>query len=669
MGRMRCTLSGRPERPVGARRTRRELVSFGIRAVGILAIVVVVGLPWVCPHRAAADAAPVEVRVGGAAPGGAVTPRMDAPVRLDEEMVYLQILPDRTGGRPVPVPGTALSAYLRYVAQVRAEFLLVPEADAHLEVGFPRDPAWVPQVEVEVEGRSLAWRASEDGRWALWSMDFRRGRPVRLTVRYRQLFVLESPDSPLELSYVLKTGAAWKGPIGRARIVVELPVALVGEDVMEARPGGHRIEGGKLVWDLERFEPEEDVMVRLRNVLLGQELEEARRLLSGPGAVLGPREVWLIRLVGALAGETARAPHEAFPGFGPVELETLYRAGEELLGQALAGDSSDAKDMHLHYLAYVLERPAALPREPHVLTRAFRAAEAYLDTLEDPVGPWLELILRELGVLARDLYALEGDAQAGRVAARVLCLAAARYFFGAGGGRVEVIDRVVPVRGGTDEVDEKWRSSGVARLLGRAKLSGAYGWVGELTGDPPDAVRATLLPASTRPPFRLWDNPLFTLLLFRREVFPAGVSPFAEGEPGSTGKLPEAGDAGAWPDGRTVAAYLSSPVLFPGVELPAALLEDVSRYGDAWLAQAGLSRCRPPEVFVVASAPWPLRGGTGCSRPGGKLVFTVRGASPVAVRAWSLTVKPPGYVAAAGLLGACWAAVRLLRRRARFGPR
>jgi len=256
------------------------------------------------------------------------------------------------------------------------------------------------------------------------------------------------------------------------------------------------------------------------------------------------------------------------------------------------------------------------------------------------------------------------------VAARVLCLGAARYFFGAGDGRVEVIDRVVPVRGGTDEVGEKWPSSGVARLLGRAKLSEAYGWVGELTGDPPDAVRATLLPASTRPPFRLWDNPLFTLLLFRREVFPAGVSPFAEREPGSTGKLPEAGDARAWPDGRTVAAYLSSPVLFPGLELPAALLEDVRRYGDAWLAQAGLSRCRPPEVFVVASAPWPLRGGAGCSPAGGKLVFTVQGASPVVVRAWSLTVKPPGYVAAAGLLGAGWAAVRLLRRRrARSGPR
>jgi hypothetical protein len=116
--------------------------------------------------------------------------------------------------------------------------------------------------------------------------------------------------------------------------------------------------------------------------------------------------------------------------------------------------------------------------------------------VEDPVRLWLELILREMGVRAWDLYALEEDAQVGRVAARVLCLGAARYFFGAGGGRVEVIDRVVPVRGGTDEVGEKWPSSGVARLLGRAKLSEAYGWVANRP------VTLRMLPGQRYCPFR-----------------------------------------------------------------------------------------------------------------------------------------------------------------------
>lgn len=60
--------------------------------------------------------------------------------------------------------------------------------------------------------------------------------------------------------YVLKTGASWHGPIGRARIVCDLgSVAHCGP--ISFQPAGGRRAGRTITWDLHNLKPKEDVWI------------------------------------------------------------------------------------------------------------------------------------------------------------------------------------------------------------------------------------------------------------------------------------------------------------------------------------------------------------------------------------------------------------------------
>ncbi|MEW5934627.1 MAG: hypothetical protein AB1816_13715, partial [Bacillota bacterium] len=446
-----------------------------------------------------------------------MTPRADAPVRLVEERVSVEIAAADPGegvrgpGEGVPAPGQgvlgpgAVLHHLLYTARVAAHFRLIAEREVGLDVGFPVDPAWASELEVRVDGRKQEWTWSGDGKWAVWRMEFRPGTAVDLSVRYQELFGLESPGSPLRFSYVLSTGAAWQGPIGRVRLEVATSGSVTKDDVLYALPEGYRLVDGKLVWDMRHVEPSEDVHISLRNVVLREDVARARTVLrSAAGTALGQQEVRLLRLVGMLAGQAERDPQAewlSFLGVRPADLDALYHAGERVLWDARAG--GDAA-LNLHYLGYVLTRPALLARDREVLVRAFRAAEAYLTTTGERDYGWLQCILRQLGGLAARLYDNGGDAESRLLAARVLCLAVVRQFFDVGDGSVQVEDRVLPIRGdgggtggrggaaGTGGTGAPGGAAGSVEQWpgdrpgspGRARLSPRYGWVGQERGFP-----------------------------------------------------------------------------------------------------------------------------------------------------------------------------------------
>jgi hypothetical protein len=72
-----------------------------------------------------------------------------------------------------------------------------------------------------------------------------------------------------EWSYILKTGAHWKGRIGEARVTVHFPMYLpspgVGPYTVEAvsiRPKGYKAEGQMVTWVFKDFKPSEDIVIR-----------------------------------------------------------------------------------------------------------------------------------------------------------------------------------------------------------------------------------------------------------------------------------------------------------------------------------------------------------------------------------------------------------------------
>jgi hypothetical protein len=62
-------------------------------------------------------------------------------------------------------------------------------------------------------------------------------------------------------TYVLKTGASWKGTIGRARIVCDI-AGLRARGPLQFQPAGGKIAGRKVVWEFRNFEPNKDIVVR-----------------------------------------------------------------------------------------------------------------------------------------------------------------------------------------------------------------------------------------------------------------------------------------------------------------------------------------------------------------------------------------------------------------------
>ncbi len=155
--------------------------------------------------------------------------------------------PKLANGAPIPVEMIAEEVDLHPSAKlnrVTARFVLknTGEADAEFEVGFPsyfKMP--LQDFEVTVDGRPQAAevkRTGGEGRkqiftyWMCWPMSFPRGAEREIVVKYAvetgrvfpQLHVDKLPPDlkdqiwQRQSGYVLRTGTAWAGNIGRAVI-------------------------------------------------------------------------------------------------------------------------------------------------------------------------------------------------------------------------------------------------------------------------------------------------------------------------------------------------------------------------------------------------------------------------------------------------------------------
>jgi hypothetical protein len=227
------------------------------RALACVAAVVL-ALATTVTSVAHADQAPMWESPEGLAPGAPNT-----RVQMSAEDVHIQVR-DKDG-----------KAY----ASVDAVFdMLNPGASTQMLVGFPSFASSAipsdisqPYSQVMFQASSLNnFRASSplgqyvasariikvgefsNSEWYVWSMQFPAGKPLQVHVSYDQQL---DGYSWAWVSYVLRTGALWDGPIGRATVTMTAPDGggLLGGDPMP------ETSDGSLTWTMTNFKPTRDI--------------------------------------------------------------------------------------------------------------------------------------------------------------------------------------------------------------------------------------------------------------------------------------------------------------------------------------------------------------------------------------------------------------------------
>jgi hypothetical protein len=92
--------------------------------------------------------------------------------------------------------------------------------------------------------------------WAAFNVIFPAGKDVLIRIGYQM--VESSSDVIHSFQYTLETGAAWKGPIGTAYIVVRFPYLATPETILGYTTPGYQILYNEIFWSYRDFEPTYD---------------------------------------------------------------------------------------------------------------------------------------------------------------------------------------------------------------------------------------------------------------------------------------------------------------------------------------------------------------------------------------------------------------------------
>jgi hypothetical protein len=133
--------------------------------------------------------------------------------------------------------------------------------------GKPVEPKLVDRYEGRVKPvtEAEAEKYDDTGKhdyWYVWDAEFPAGATRIHKVQYAlELFGFSEHRSA---SYVLSTGARWKGAIGRATVTFRCEAPLTFDHVRSARPLSGAAKDGAIAWTFENLEPTEDDDVTVR---------------------------------------------------------------------------------------------------------------------------------------------------------------------------------------------------------------------------------------------------------------------------------------------------------------------------------------------------------------------------------------------------------------------
>ncbi len=252
---------------------------------------------------------------------GTVEPVQNNSVRMVEEKVYIQVY----GGWSV----------------VCCEFIFRNESREARDVpmGFPASLVGIG-FEIDETTRLRDFRIFDNGmereakleeagtdsgkigevaEWYTWDVRFQGEEERRIVNTYKT----QNYNAQWErgAGYILKTGASWKGPIGKANISFELmDIAPYRIDRERTRPHGYRVEQNRVIWELYDFEPTEDINLTLsgyipisdlllerENVeqkeIIRKQLEQTRMLFMDGNEAEGVKQADLLLEQGLFAEE------------------------------------------------------------------------------------------------------------------------------------------------------------------------------------------------------------------------------------------------------------------------------------------------------------------------------------------------------------------------------
>lgn len=178
--------------------------------------------------------------------------------------------------------------------------------------------------------------------WELFDVTFPPAEDVIIQVKYTAQPYTD--NGAYEYSYILGTGAGWKGTIGTADITVRLPYALDPFNFIGCYPNDCLIVGNEIRWRYEDFEPESPFEYTIRARLLPPPLWQ-RILVENDAIAKNPND-------GEAWGRLAKAYKESIRerrGFRSDKMAMeLYKLSDEAYQKALALLPRDA-DWHYGY--------------------------------------------------------------------------------------------------------------------------------------------------------------------------------------------------------------------------------------------------------------------------------------------------------------------------------
>ena len=209
--------------------------------------------------------------------GKAIQPLTDVPIRLVSEKVDITIAGDR--------------------AFVSCTFNLLNEGlPVTIDVGFPRggesdlndfiavvgndtvDVTTLSSEPVYVDpdtAMKMPW-------WKTFKVPFNKDdREVAVRNSYWTRLGPSTQQrlSHLMFTYIMTTGASWKGSIGEATFTVTLDGIETGR-VTEISPDGYKRDGNRFVWRFTDFEPTSNIVIKVMEKKVYDRLVEARGMLE-----------------------------------------------------------------------------------------------------------------------------------------------------------------------------------------------------------------------------------------------------------------------------------------------------------------------------------------------------------------------------------------------------
>lgn len=90
--------------------------------------------------------------------------------------------------------------------------------------------------------------------WYLWDGEFQKGESKTIEVQYSLPYGMLYKTNERFFTYLLSTGADWKGTIGKAEIIVNLK-DIETDSILSIQPGNFEISNKQLTWTFSDFEP------------------------------------------------------------------------------------------------------------------------------------------------------------------------------------------------------------------------------------------------------------------------------------------------------------------------------------------------------------------------------------------------------------------------------